>query len=166
MIINGLGFTGLTLHMYGKYFKDKPLDRLLGENTEVKHINDAALGRCLDALYDYGIIYLYQQLGEKVVSHLGLASESLHLESSSFHYDGRETPDDNMHTVCLCKGYSRDHRTELNQVILNLICDNQSGIAVYLKPASGNSNSNDMEGFKQIGKAHVGSLKAAQSHYQ
>jgi transposase len=30
-----------------------------------------------------------------------------------------------------------------------------------MKPASGNSN--DMEGFKQIVKAHIGSLKAAQS---
>ncbi|MFC3122807.1 IS1634 family transposase, partial [Agaribacter flavus] len=59
-------------------------------------------------------------------------------------------------------GYSRDHRPELNQVILNLICENQSGIPVYMKPASGNSN--DMEGFKQIVKAHIGSLKAAQSN--
>ena len=164
MIINGLGFTGRTLHMYGEYFKDKPLDRLLGEGIAVAHINDDALGRCLDALYEYGVSDLYQQLGEKVVSHLGLANESLHLDSSSFHYDGQQTPEDDTHTVRLTKGYSRDHRPELNQVILNLICENQSGIPVYMKPASGNSN--DMEGFKQIVKAHIGSLKAAQSsHY-
>lgn len=161
MIINGLGFTGRTLHMYGEYFKDKPLDRLLGEGIAAEHINDDALGRCLDALYDYGVSDLYQQLSEKVVAHLGLGNESLHLDSSSFHYDGRETPDDDMHTVRLTKGYSRDHRPELNQVVLNLICENQSGIPVYMKVASGNSN--DMDGFKQIVKAHVGSLKAAHS---
>jgi transposase len=50
---------------------------------------------------------------------------------------------------------------ELNQVILNLICENQAGIPVYMKPASGNSN--DMEGFKQIVKSHIHSLKAAQA---
>jgi len=46
-------------------------------------------------------------------------------------------------------------------VILNLICEDQSGIPVYTKLTSGNSN--DMEGFKQIVKAHIGSLKAAQA---
>ena len=66
-----------------------------------------------------------------------------------------------MSHIRIAKRYSRDHRPELNQVILNLICENQSGIPVYMKPASGNSN--DMEGFKQIFKAHIGSLKAAQA---
>lgn len=27
MILNGLGFTGRTLHMYSQYFQDKPLER-------------------------------------------------------------------------------------------------------------------------------------------
>jgi transposase len=44
---------------------------------------------------------------------------------------------------------------------LNLICENQAGIPVYMKPASGNSN--DMESFKQIVKSHIHSLKAAQA---
>jgi transposase len=63
--------------------------------------------------------------------------------------------------IRIAQSHSRDHRPELNQVILNLICENQSGIPVYMKPASGNNN--DMEGFKQIVKAHIGSLKAAQA---
>lgn len=162
MVINGLGFTGRTLHMYGEYFKDKPLDRLIGEGIEASHINDDALGRCLDACYEYGVSRLYQELGEKVVMHLGLETEALHLDSTSFHYDGKSTPDgDDIHHIRIAKGYSRDHRPELNQVILNLICENQSGIPVYMKPASGNSN--DMEGFKQIVKSHIQSLKAAQA---
>ena len=61
----------------------------------------------------------------------------------------------------IAKGYSGDHRPDLNQVVLNLICENQSGIPVYMKPGSGNVN--DMEGFKRIVKAHVQSLKAAQA---
>jgi transposase len=52
MLLNGLGFTGRTLHMYSEYFESKPLDRLLGEGICADDINDDALGRCLDALYD------------------------------------------------------------------------------------------------------------------
>tara|TARA_R110002167_G_scaffold345241_1_gene554907 strand:+ start:325 stop:1782 length:1458 start_codon:yes stop_codon:yes gene_type:complete len=161
MVLNGLGFTGRTLHMYSEYFRNKPVDRLIGEGVLPEHINDDALGRCLDSLYEYGVSNLYQQLGEAVVTKLGLATEALHLDSTSFHYDGQATEDDEPRHIRIARGYSRDHRPELNQVILNLICENQSGIPVYMKPASGNSN--DMEGFKQIVKAHIGSLKAAQA---
>jgi len=161
MVLNGLGFTGRTLHMYSEYFKDKPLDRLIGEGVLPEHINDDALGRCLDTLYEYGVSKLYQKLGEAVVEKLGLQTQALHLDSTSFHYDGKESDDGELAHIRIAKGYSRDHRPELNQVILNLICENQSGIPVYMKPASGNSN--DMEGFKQIVKAHIGSLKAAQA---
>lgn len=161
MLLNGLGFTGRTLHMYSEYFDDKPLSRLLGEGVEAAHINDDALGRCLDALYDAGVSALYQQIGEKVVTHLKLPCTYTHLDSSSFHYDGKANADEEEpNTIHITKGYSRDHRPELNQVVLNLICENQSGIPVYMQAANGNTN--DMEGFKQIVKSHIGSLKAAQ----
>ena len=162
MILNGLGFTGRTLHMYSEYFESKPLDRLLGPDVLPEHINDDALGRCLDALYESGVSSLYQNIGEQVVEHLGLPCESLHLDSTSFHYDGQEKLNEgDFNTIAITKGYSRDHRPELNQVILNLICENQAGIPVYMKPASGNSN--DMEGFKKIVKSHIQSLRAAQA---
>jgi transposase len=161
MVLNGLGFTGRTLHMFSEYFRNKPVDRLIGEGVLAERINDDALGRRLDTLYEYGVSKLYQQLGEAVVVKLGLATEALHLDSTSFHYDGQATEDGELGHIRIAKGYSRDHRSEINQVILNLICENQSGIPVYMKPASGNSN--DMEGFKQIVKAHIGSLKAAQA---
>ncbi len=164
MIINGLGFTGRTLHMYSEYFSDKPVDRLIAPGIKAEHINDDALGRCLDALYEYGVSPLYQNIGEAVVKYLDLPCNSVHLDSTSFHYDGVEKlsdGDDDIHHIAITKGYSRDHRPELNQVVLNLICENQAGIPVYMKPASGNIN--DMEGFKEIVKSHIKSLKAAQS---
>lgn len=55
MVLNGLGFTGRTLHMYSEYLKGKALDILVGEGVLPKHINDDALGRCLDTLYEYGV---------------------------------------------------------------------------------------------------------------
>jgi transposase len=150
--------------MYSEYFCDKPLERLIAPGVKPGHINDDALGRCLDALYEHGVSSLYQNIGEAVVQHLKLPCDSVHLDSTSFHYDGVEKlcdGDDDIKPIEITKGYSRDHRPELNQVVLNLICENQSGIPVYMKPASGNIN--DMEGFKEIVKSHIKSLKAAQS---
>ena len=58
MILNGLGFTGRTLHMYPEYFKGKPVERLLGTGIKAEHINDDALGRCLEQLYEIQVIFL------------------------------------------------------------------------------------------------------------
>lgn len=161
MILNGLGFTGRTMHMYSEFFDDKPISRLIGEGIEARHLNDDALGRCLDSLYDFGVSELYQHIAEKVVTHLKLPCQFTHLDSTSFHYDGKaNADDDNPNELHITKGYSRDHRPELNQVVLNLICENQSGIPVYMQAANGNTN--DMQGFKKIVKSHIGSLKAAQ----
>ncbi|MAZ66328.1 MAG: IS1634 family transposase, partial [Kangiellaceae bacterium] len=117
MILNGLGFTGRTLHMFSEYFEDKPLERLLGPGIQAEHINDDALGRCLDALYEHGVSPLYQTIGEAVVRHLDLPCEAVHLDSTSFHTDSQEKlSEGDFNPVQITKGYSRDHRPELNQV--------------------------------------------------
>jgi len=160
MILNGLGFVGRTLHMYPEYFKDRPVERLLGKGIKAEYINDDALGRCLDQLYETGVSDIYQTLSASVVEHLELPCEGINLDSTSIHVDGNYAHDEDSKAVKLVRGYSRDHRPELNQVVLNLITENKAGIPVYMQAASGNINDN--QGFKNIVKHHISSLKAAQ----
>ncbi len=160
MILNGLGYTSQTLYLQSHFFDDKATQLLLGEDVKSEHINDDVLGRCLDKLYEFGVSKLYMGLAEHVVDKLGLEIGSHHLDSTSFHTDGayqQDTEDDKR--INIVQGYSRDHRPELNQVILNLITENQAGIPLYMKAASGNSS--DKTDFQEIVKAHLTSLKAA-----
>ncbi|WP_371257849.1 hypothetical protein [Pseudoalteromonas sp. '520P1 No. 423'] len=76
------------------------------------------------------------------------------------HVDGNYEHDNDSKVVKLVRGYSRDYRPELNQFVLNLITENKAGIPLYIQAASGNINNN--EGFKNIVKHHISSLKAAQ----
>jgi transposase len=62
MILNGLGFTGRTLHMYPQFFSDKPLERLLGSDVRPEHLNDDTLGRTLDALFEEDVSAIYQAI--------------------------------------------------------------------------------------------------------
>ena len=141
MLSNGLGLSGRTFHMYSEFFDDIPVSRLIGEGIEASHINDDVLGRCLDALYDEGVSGLCQKIATKVVNHLKLTCEFTHLDSNSFHYYGKANSDEEAPTaIHITKGYSRDHRPELNQAVLNLICKNRSGIPVYMQAQSGNIN--------------------------
>lgn len=160
MILNGLGFVSRTLHMVPDYFADKPVERLIGVGIKAEHINDDALGRCLDKLYEHGVSPLYQDLAERVVQYLGLSCQLVHLDSTSFHVDGEYQSDIDAQGIHITQGYSRDHRPDLNQVILNLITENQAGLPVYMQACSGNTN--DSESFKKLVKSHINSLKAAQ----
>jgi transposase len=86
---------------------------------------------------------------------LGLAPTFTHLDSASFHVDGRsnseETPDD--HVVHLPQGQSRDHRLALNQVLVELIVEHQAGIPVLMQPLRGKSR--DAKAFGQVVRDHI-----------
>ncbi len=83
MILNGLGFVGITLYMYPEYFEGRS-ERLLGEGIKVEHINDDALNRCLDQLYETGVSELYQRLSVSVVKHLNLPCEALNFDLTTY----------------------------------------------------------------------------------
>ena len=38
MVLNGLGFMNRALYLTPKFFKDKPVDRLIGEGIEASHL--------------------------------------------------------------------------------------------------------------------------------
>ncbi len=161
MILNGLGFHSRTLHMFSDFFETKPIGKLLAKNIEAQHLTDDVLGRTLDALYEADVSILYQAIAEHVVDKLGLKTDSVHLDITSFHVDGEYAQDEDINAIKLVKGYSRDHRPELNQVVLELICENQAGIPVYMQAMSGNTN--DAKAFEEVTKRHIQSLKAAQN---
>jgi transposase len=60
--------------------------------------------------------------------------------------------------VHITKGYSRDHRPDLNQVMLELIVEHQAGIPVLMKPLSGHSS--DATTFGQMVNTHIAQLQA------
>ena len=163
MILNGLGFHRCTLHMFPDFFEDKPLERLIRPGIEAKHLNDDALGRTLDCLFDLGISEVYQLISERVIDRLGIQADSVHIDITRFHVDAEYAQDLDDDTACisLVRGYSRDHRPDLNQVVLKLICENRAGIPVYMQALSGNTN--DAKAFVTLTKHHIKSLKAAQN---
>src|SRR5688572_22652396 len=122
---------------------------------EAKHLNDDALGRALDTLYAYGVTELYSLIAATAASRLGLAPTFVHLDTTSFHVDGRYNSDEepSEHVVHITKGYSRDHRPDLNQVVMELIVEHQAGIPVLMKPLSGNSS--DGKEFGHIVQEHI-----------
>ena len=164
MILNGLGFVGQSLHMFPQFFDNKPLDKLIREGVEPEHLNDKALGRTLDEMFNLGVSKVYFELAIKVAKHLKLPCEALNLDGTSLHVDGRynsdsEESDEDLNCIRICKGYSRDHRPDLNQAILLLMTENKAGIPMFMAAASGNVT--DKTSFQWVVSQHLKSFKAA-----
>jgi transposase len=61
--------------------------------------------------------------------------------------------------VRITRGYSRDHRPELKQVVLQLLVERQAGIPLLMEPLHGNNS--DKVSFRDAIKAHIGQLQTA-----
>jgi len=159
MILNGLGFANHTLYLSPLFFQDKPVERLLGPDIQAEHLNDDMLGRALDEIYDYGPSKLFSQCAIQTVNRLGLQTRYGHFDSTSFHTDGKYNSDQEEQdgVIRITNGYSRDHRPDLNQLVLQLICERQAGIPLLMETLSGNKS--DKDSFRETVKAHIGRLK-------
>jgi transposase len=158
MVLNGLGFVNQQLYLVPHFFHNKPLPRLMAPGIQASHLNDDTLGRALDTLYETGLTELYSLIAATAARRLGLTPTFAHLDTTSFHVDGRynsaKAPDEQV--VHITHGYSRDHRPDLNQVMLELIVEHQAGIPLLMKPLSGNSS--DAQEFGQVIRDHIAHL--------
>jgi transposase len=158
MVLNGLGFINQQLSLVPHFFQNKPISRLIAPGIQARHLNDDTLGRALDTLDDFGVTALYCLIAATAAARLGLTSTFRHLDTTSFHVDGRsnsaQPPDEQV--VPITQGYSRDHRPDLNQVRLELVVEHQAGIPVLMQPLNGNSH--EGKAFGQVVRDHMAPL--------
>jgi transposase len=89
-----------------------------------------------------------------------------HLDSTSFHVDGEYNSGDGSAAegvVHIRQGYSRDHRPDLNQVVLQLVAESQAGIPLLMAAAGGNVN--DQAGFLGLIQRHKAQLEGGGLQY-
>jgi transposase len=133
LILNGLGFVSAPLYLFSEFFESKPVEHLLGQGVTASHLNDDRLGRVLDQLYEEGTSSFFLRAALQAVERFGVSVEQMHLDSSSFAlqgaYKSSESGDLDQTPIRICRGYSRDHRPDLKQFVLNLMCSADGGRA-------------------------------------
>jgi len=142
------------------FFEDKPVERLLGEGIKAEHHHSDVMGRALDKLYAIGVNKIYTMIAAGAVQRLGLTCRFGHLDATGFHlsvqYNSDKEPEEFVKQIT--KGYSRVSRPDLNQIVLQLICERQAGIPLLMEPLSGNNS--DKESFRQTIKSDIGQLRS------
>ena len=136
--------------LYGteEFYQEKPIQGLTGNSTISSHdLNRDVLSRALDAIAEYGPERLFLKCAKAVSSKLGLKPDTVHLDSTSFHYEGRTREEEGCNLV-LDPGYSRDSHPELNQINELMVCDELSRLPLFATCVSGHTS--DKTSFRNI----------------
>ena len=146
MILNGLGLTGRALYLMPEYMENKPVKLLTGEDLEASDFNDDTLGRALDALYQTGITELFAQIAQNAVATYNLDVAFAHTDTSSFNLTGQyesevaQKAEQALGAVKITHGYSKDHRSDLKQVVVTLVTSQKGRIPLWLEALDGNNS--------------------------
>src|SRR5256884_1636380 len=139
MILNGLGFANRPLSLTPQFFANKPLDLLFRNGIDAEMFNRFKLGRALDEAYAYGCNLLFEELALAVCTHEGIDLRFNHLDTTSFCLTGEYIPDSDEHAICITHGYSKDHRPDLKQAVLELMVSQDGGVPFVSKSWDGNT---------------------------
>jgi transposase len=153
MIFNGLGFIDDRLYMFPEFLDNKPVDRLFKGDVKAEHFNDDALGRCLDAINAYGVTKFFSEIAFMIGIEQKLLGRTFNIDTTSLLVHGDyDAPDfseekkkpgpvvDPSSNSSPQYGYSKDHRPDLKQMVLNLATTGKAGFPIWMEAHSGNAS--------------------------
>lgn len=157
MILNSLGFSNRPMTLTPQFFVNKPLDLLFREGVQAEMFNRFKLGRTLDEVYTYGCDGLFSELALAVCRQEGIDDRFNHLDTTSFSLSGDYVPEPGVEAIHLTHGYSKDHRPDLKQAILELMVSQDGGVPLVSQSWDGNAS--DTQIFQERAQALMTTLK-------
>lgn len=121
-------------------FAKLDMELLLGEAISPEKLNDDAVGRALDRIFEVGTGKVLSAVALRAVKLFNLDITHVHHDTTSHSvygdYDlyGEESYDQ---PFVITFGFSKDHRPDLKQLVHSLLCVD-GGIPIYSKCESGN----------------------------
>jgi transposase len=110
------------------------------------HFHDDRLGAALDALYMSGLDALMTRLAMGIIDRFSLKTQYLRFDTTAFALHGDYTTEDPYERLAdvtpppkIVRGYSKDHRPDLKQVMFGMIVTDDGGIPLMGGVLSGNS---------------------------
>jgi transposase len=140
MILNGLGFANRPLSLTPQFFVNTPLGLLFREGVHAEMFNRFKLGRTLDEVYTYGCDLLLSEIALAVCAHEGIDLRFNHLDTTSFSLTGEYVPDTDEQAIVITHGYSKDHRPDLKQAVLELMVSQDGGVPFVSQSWDGNTS--------------------------
>ena len=124
-------------------------------------LNRHRLGPCLDRIHEYGCEAFFSIIAQSVLTQENIDQTFVSLDTTSFSVTGEYEADTDENTITICQGYSKDHRPDLKQAVLELLVSQDGGAPIISKSFDGNASDNTI--FKSRCHSLIEQFKSAQS---
>lgn len=138
MILNGLGFSDRAMSLTPQFFANKPVGLLFRDGVSAEHFNRFKLGRSLDKTFSYGCDTLFSEVALAVCQQEEVALTFTCLDTTSFSLTGAYVPETDAQAIAITYGYSKDHRPDLKQAVLELMVAQDGGVPLMSQSWDGN----------------------------
>ena len=161
MLLNGLGFSDRPMSLTPQFFANKPVALLFRDGVSAEHFNRFKLGRSLDKVHSYGCDVLFSEVALAVCKQEGIARRFNSLDTTSFALTGAYVPETDTQAIAITHGYSKDHRPDLKQVVLELMVSQDGGVPFLSQSWDGNAS--DTVVFKERCEALIAQFEASET---
>lgn len=140
MVINGLGFTDRPLSLIPQFFSQVPTELLLGDGVTADKLNRHKLGRVLESIYEYGTEKFFCEVASHVAIQAHVDQKYLSLDTTTFSVSGEYSQETDTGCIKVLRGFSKDGRSDLKQIVTQLIVSHDGGVPLILSCHDGNSS--------------------------
>src|SRR5947208_1930593 len=107
----------------------------------------------------WGILASFRELALAVCTRESLDQRFNHLDTTSFSLSGNYVPESDAQAITITHGYSKDHRPDLKQAVLELLVSQDGGVPFVSKSWDGNAS--DTKIFQERAEALIATFKHA-----
>jgi transposase len=112
-------------------------------------------------VFSYGCDLLFSDIAHPVCRQEGIALRFNSLDTTSFSLTGAYEPETDTQAIAIVHGYSKDHRPDLKQAVLELLVSQDGGVPLLSQSWDGNASDNIV--FKERCEALIAQFKASES---
>jgi transposase len=109
------------LYRVTEFFRTHDVSLLLGEGMTAAMLNDDAIGRVLDRIYEYGTWKIFSEVCVQAFLNFRVDCSVVHQDTTSVSVWGQYLPAPR-DPVRITHGFSKDKRPDLKQFVFSLLC--------------------------------------------
>ena len=125
------------LYRLKEFFQEKDTELMLGSQIDPELFCDHNLGRVLDKIFDTGTQAIFSQLSQNAVKRFDIDSRKVHFDTTSISVYGDYELSQDPYKITY--GHSKDHRPDLKQFLISLLCVDRN-IPIVGAPKDGNAS--------------------------
>lgn len=129
------------LYRIESFYENKDIELLLGQPLDVEKLGDDNFGRVLDLVYAANTTHLFSEIARNALRSFEVPTQHIHFDTTSVTVYGAYEPSepDSPSALKITKGYSKDHRPDLNQFLISLLCTG-GNVPIFSKLEDGNAS--------------------------